>query len=361
MLSETSSLQRDDQSRVDQSRVDWLDYAKGIGIILVVYGHVISGLSNAGVLRTISVASKQALDLSVLSIYTFHMPLFFFIAGILFKDSKLKTDRQRLTFASKKIIGLMYPYLIWSVIFGIVMITFVGDTNTKLQWTDLPYQIVFDPKSHLWFLYALCLINLLMLGLKKFLPMSMIIGLFFAAQYGTAWVSGIFNCVASLALYFVIGNAVAKDVLQPKWALKSRDYGWLGLIGFCLLTVATLIVPLDRALSPMIANIFCILGILTIGLWSYGLSQAHQFRWIKTLGENSFYIYILHMLTWVFVRVILLKVFKTDQFSIHFVLAMIAGLVPPIALGHLARRYAAWLFSADGIIKAFNRPKSLPL
>lgn len=354
MLSNTASLQQN-----DQSRVDWLDYAKGIGIILVVYGHVISGLSNAGVLRTISVAAKQALDLSVLSIYTFHMPLFFFIAGILFKDSRLKTDRQRLTFAGKKIVGLLYPYLLWSVIFGMVMVTFAGDTNTKLQWTDLPYQIVFDPKSHLWFLYALCLINLLVLGLKRFLPIAILIGLFFASQYGASLAPGIFNNVMSLTLYFLIGNALSKDLLQPK--LTSQTCGLLGLTGLCLFTIATLIVPLNQALSPLMANVFCTLGISTIVLCSYSLSQAHQLCWLKTLGKNSFYIYILHMLTWVFVRVILLKVFKTDQFLIHFVLGMIAGLVPPIALGQLAQRYASWLFSADEIIKALKRPKSLPL
>lgn len=352
---------RDDPTRADRTRIDWLDYAKGFGIILVVYGHVISGLSNAGVLQTISVASKQALDLSVLSIYMFHMPLFFFISGILFKDSQLKDDRQRLTFARKKIVTLIYPYLLWSVIFGIVMMTLVGDANTRLKWTDLPYQIIFDPRLHLWFLYALCLINLVVLGLKRFLPISIIVGLFFASQFVASWVPGIFNNIMSLSLYFVIGNALAKDILQPKSPLKSRDYGLLGLLSLCFLTAVTLIVPLDQSLSPVIANVFCTLGILTIVLWSYSLSQAQQLRWIKTLGKSSFYIYILHMLTWVVGRIILLKVFKTDQFAIHFVLAMFAGLVPPIALGHLAQRYAPWLFSADGIIKVLKRSKSLPL
>lgn len=48
-----------------EKRIDYIDIAKGIGIILVVIGHCINGHSIAG--RYIS---------------SFHMPLFFFISVI---------------------------------------------------------------------------------------------------------------------------------------------------------------------------------------------------------------------------------------------------------------------------------------
>ena len=46
-------------------RESWVDYAKGIGILLVVFGHVNRGLQAAGIIMP----SK---------LYHFHMPLFFF-------------------------------------------------------------------------------------------------------------------------------------------------------------------------------------------------------------------------------------------------------------------------------------------
>ena len=54
-------------------RVDYLDYAKGIAIILVVLGHIFSG----GNIKTY--------------IYSFHMPLFFIISGYLFNYSNVKS------------------------------------------------------------------------------------------------------------------------------------------------------------------------------------------------------------------------------------------------------------------------------
>lgn len=35
---------------VVEKRFDWVDYAKGIGIVLVVYGHIARGLYNSGII-----------------------------------------------------------------------------------------------------------------------------------------------------------------------------------------------------------------------------------------------------------------------------------------------------------------------
>jgi fucose 4-O-acetylase-like acetyltransferase len=58
------------------SRNIWVDYAKAIGIILVVYGHVARGIFNAGL-----VIDQALYELVDHVIYSFHMPLFFFCRG----------------------------------------------------------------------------------------------------------------------------------------------------------------------------------------------------------------------------------------------------------------------------------------
>lgn len=60
-------------------RESWVDYAKGIGIILVVYGHVARGLFNSGI--SVPLNLYHLLD-SIVN--TFHMPLFFFLSGLFF-------------------------------------------------------------------------------------------------------------------------------------------------------------------------------------------------------------------------------------------------------------------------------------
>ncbi|STU64905.1 acyltransferase [Klebsiella pneumoniae subsp. ozaenae] len=63
-------------------REAWVDYAKGIGIILVVFGHVNRGLYSAGIQLS---GSSYLLTDSI--IYSFHMPLFFFLSGLFFTQS----------------------------------------------------------------------------------------------------------------------------------------------------------------------------------------------------------------------------------------------------------------------------------
>ncbi|MCR6652537.1 MAG: acyltransferase family protein [Cellvibrionaceae bacterium] len=60
-----------------ENRSYWLDYAKAIGIILVVYGHIARGLFQAGLFPQQEI--YQYLD-SI--IYSFHMPLFFFLVRL---------------------------------------------------------------------------------------------------------------------------------------------------------------------------------------------------------------------------------------------------------------------------------------
>ena len=71
-------------------RILWIDYAKSICIYLVLLGH--------------AHASQPVTDF----IYTFHMPLFFFLSGCLFSFEKHPNFKE---FAIKRFKELMVPYL----------------------------------------------------------------------------------------------------------------------------------------------------------------------------------------------------------------------------------------------------------
>lgn len=74
--------------------IEWLDIAKGIGIILVVLGHCMF-------------PCHQLIDV-------FHMPLFFFLSGITFRHKQLET------FLISKIDRIGIPYVFWSIISAIL-------------------------------------------------------------------------------------------------------------------------------------------------------------------------------------------------------------------------------------------------
>lgn len=61
---------------MEKKRIDYLDIAKGIGIILVLVGHI----------------SKN--DEINRFLYLFHMPLFFIISGMLYKEKIIFAKRK---------------------------------------------------------------------------------------------------------------------------------------------------------------------------------------------------------------------------------------------------------------------------
>ena len=88
----------------DQKRLDYLDLLKGFAIFLVVMGHFLGWTFPSDVERTgFSVFVEDA-------IYSFHMPLFFFVSGYLVdlreKEWSLRTG---VTVMRKKVVALLLP------------------------------------------------------------------------------------------------------------------------------------------------------------------------------------------------------------------------------------------------------------
>lgn len=89
---------------MNHERLDYIDVAKGLGILLVMLGHI----------YTTPMLNKF--------IYAFHMPLFFIIAGYTFNTEKYKAYSFK-AFLHKKAAAYIVPYFIYAainfVIFGV--------------------------------------------------------------------------------------------------------------------------------------------------------------------------------------------------------------------------------------------------
>ncbi len=120
-------------------RLVFLDYAKGIGILLVILGHIYG--NNNDINRKI---------ISVF-IYSFHMPLFFIISGILIKYNNEKFEKKLFY---KMFCKILVPYLLFSFIKIIdnVVTYKLGFNNFILNCLDTFLGLGIDV---LWFLPAL--------------------------------------------------------------------------------------------------------------------------------------------------------------------------------------------------------------
>lgn len=84
-------------------RLDYIDIAKGIGILAVVWAHIlVKGVSHE-------------------IIYAFHMPLFFFLSGMLFRPDKYENF---FSFVKAKTKRLIIPYLVYSILTWAVWVVF---------------------------------------------------------------------------------------------------------------------------------------------------------------------------------------------------------------------------------------------
>lgn len=82
-------------------RVAFLDTAKGLGMLLIIWGHI-SGLGSA-------------------FIYAFHIPLFFFLSGMVFDSRKYPRLRDFLASRARR---LLVPYLFYSVVTWAVYVVY---------------------------------------------------------------------------------------------------------------------------------------------------------------------------------------------------------------------------------------------
>ncbi len=137
------------------------DYGRGIGIFLVVLGHVLIGLDDHGILS--ESANPNALTLSraaVKWIYAFHMPLFFFLSGMLSERSVRKPFGEVL---SSRVRAIAWPYVVWSLFQeSLRELTGISRGSASDWW-----RILYKPMMQFWFLYVLFFLSLAYYGLRR--------------------------------------------------------------------------------------------------------------------------------------------------------------------------------------------------
>jgi fucose 4-O-acetylase-like acetyltransferase len=167
-LSASLRYQVDETPEALASRIDWVDYAKGLLIVLVVYGHVIRGLHHAHIIAETGFVDS--------AIYSFHMAAFFWLSG-LFLGSNTQIDFK--DFYNKKLSKVLYPFLLWSLVQGTLSVGLAAITNSAKDLHRLFFFWLY-PLDQFWFLHALILIQMLFFITKRLSWQSMLaVGMLF--------------------------------------------------------------------------------------------------------------------------------------------------------------------------------------
>lgn len=130
------------------SRLDYIDIAKGFSIMLMVFGHSYSSYENTPIM---------------VWVYSFHMPLFFITTGVLYG---LKSQKEKLSFDFiKKSKSLLLPFFLWNTLYQlfISVLAIIGGAPAKVTLIDHLSAVVQLGGSAMWFLPAMFISSLIFL------------------------------------------------------------------------------------------------------------------------------------------------------------------------------------------------------
>src|SRR6195952_5069097 len=126
-------------------RIDWVDYAKGICIVMVVMMHSVLGVELAA-------GQTGFMHLLVAFAKPFRMPDFFLISGLFLA---VVIDRDWRTYLDRKVVHFLYFYVLWVTIqFGFKAPGFAAEHGWAYV-ANLYLISYIDPFGTLWFIYML--------------------------------------------------------------------------------------------------------------------------------------------------------------------------------------------------------------
>ena len=266
----------------------WIDNAKGLGIILVVYGHILP-------------SDTLMFDWVV----SFNLALFFFLSGVLYKERPLAAVM------SRSWRRLMVPYFTWAVatyVFWITIGRHVGkgmesDMSVVKPLLGIFYGINSDDwlvfNRPLWFLPALFSLLLFYASIPSLRNRALVVFLMPVSVLGHVLVRsdlplppwGIAPCLIYFP-FFVAGTFCSpnyKRLQVPKSSTVWLAAGVSWILHFCILVLSARFFDFAEARLAL-----PILGISGVVFASAAIGDC---RWLQFIGRNTIAILCAHGIT----------------------------------------------------------------
>ena len=311
-------------------RVDWVDYAKGICIVMVVMMHSVLGVELAsgesGFMHPLVAFAKP-----------FRMPDFFMISGLFLT---LVIDRDWRTYLDRKVVHFAYFYVLWVTIqFGFKAPGFAAETS----WAHAGYlylESFVEPFGTLWFIYELPIFFVVTKATRRLPPLLIwaAAALLEMTHYSTGWTA--VDEFGARFVYFYTGYLFAGGV----FALSDRARKQPGLALAALALWALVnesLVQLGSSEWPLISLSLGLAGACAIV--TIGTLLAHA-GWLKSLrfcGEHSIVIYLAFFLPMAATRTLLLRSGIITDVGVMSVTVTAVALFGALAIWQIALRVGA--------------------
>lgn len=339
---------------LSRDRYPWIDYARGICIILVSFRHFFSGLLNG------AIDVQQYPSLSYLNIFffSFRMPLFFIVSGIFLRTSLQSKGPG--SFVKSRTETILYPLIVWGSIHISLQLLFADYVNAQRQVGDY-LKLIYQPRSveQFWYLNALFFVSIsyaLVTFYGKFSHWQQLllgIGLYGVAAYlhMNKIETGLLTDICFFYIFFAIGDGISSFMMNPANFEKLSSWKTLAMIMpfFVLIqhyfTLANLqkgddyyvqnFMPLYFALAAVVGGAF-VLGV------SFLLQKHNGLRFLRVIGYHSLYIYVANLMVTATVRIVLMQLLGIRNIPLLLVIGTAAGVVIPIIIYNLAQKAGFW-------------------
>jgi len=327
-------------------RSEYIDYLKGILIVIVCVGHAIQ----FGIYKNADFWGDPVFK----GIYMFHMPLFMALAGFL-SYSGISTAGSLLQYVKKRTVSYLLPIAAWASISQWILYLFV-DGNRSL-WT-VSIGILRNAAGSLWFLWALMSSIVLMalaqaaLRYRVWIVVTLFTGSLFLPDLGSVYLFQYTFPFFVAGFYFAAWNPPL-DRLKTHMVRVTVALGTATAICFHYWHEDTYIYVSRMSLHiGNIENIWFrwLAGLIASGFWvmlltyTYSLLGSRVKRILTKAGSDSLSIYILHGYALLFVAEVFNRHYS-ESIGLHY------GYPVAIATGLLVA-YVCWL---GGYLISMNR------
>ena len=295
-----------------KKRIPYLDALKCIGILLVIRGHVeFMGLG----------LDETYVNPSSLMMYSFNMPIFFFVSGLLAYKSNDLGAWGTISKLKDKFLYLVLPALLFAAYFKLYGQESIFDIFTKgfgMYWFTftlfevfvLYYIAVVFSRSKLMLITILCFLSVAGVGYLSFF-----------SKYEIAFLD--FNHLAKYFQYFAIGVAAKMYATTYDRIMRSETVKLVATGAFFVLLAFLFYDILPSVAHHFLRDIVLRwLGTFVVISWFYSNNERFDKdtrlnKWISIVGQNSLAIYMLQYFFLPDLKAFPELISKLDVFSIH--------------------------------------------
>jgi uncharacterized membrane protein YcfT len=306
-------------------RIDWVDYAKGICIVMVVMMHSVLGVEAAA-------GQTGFMTYVVAFAKPFRMPDFFLISGLFLA---VVIDRDWRTFLDRKVVHFAYFYVLWVIIQFAFKAPGLAEEHGWPTVGLLYLESFIEPFGTLWFIYLLPVFFVVTKATRGLPPalIWIIAAALEMSHLATGWTA--IDEFASRFVYFFSGYLFATKVFALSERARARPT--LALAGLALWALVDAGLVYEGCSEwPVISLVLGLAGAVAIIVMATLLAREQWLGLLRFFGEHSIVIYLAFFLPMATARVVLLRYAGFFGIGAISLLVTIIGVLGAVAIWRLA-------------------------